>query len=129
MIIRCSVLALLNQSNRQNQDTHMNHRDILPHSVSVRGIKQCCNTGCMITHDRDRNAAKNILAVFMNYVDKGERPQAFQRQNSKVKKTMESYSNMALNSYCPMCQSTFCGTLEEHMKTAHASSALEITAN
>ena len=59
--------------------------------IPVRGIKQCKTTGCRITHDRDRNAAKNILVVFKHVIQSGKRPAAFERKTVQQMPTQYIY--------------------------------------
>ncbi len=62
----------------------------------VYGVKQCMkccidnSKSCSITHNRDRNAAKNILFIFQQWLIHGERPKIFSRKNSKIVEQMET---------------------------------------
>jgi transposase len=51
----------------------------------VRGIKQCKTTGCLITHNRDLNAAKNMLHLLRTAINGEEKPDAFMRKKKLAK--------------------------------------------
>ncbi len=42
-------------------------------SREVRGVRQC-TTGCLTTHDRDRNAAQNIMNILLHWLTHSKRP-------------------------------------------------------
>jgi len=62
----------------------------------VYGVKQCMeccidnSKPCNVTHNRDRNAAKNILYIFQHWLIHGKRPKIFSRKNSKIVEQMET---------------------------------------
>jgi hypothetical protein len=51
----------------------------------VRGIKQCKTTGCLVTHNRDLNAAKNMLHLLQSEINGEERLEVFMRKKKLAK--------------------------------------------
>jgi hypothetical protein len=52
----------------------------------VRGIKHCSDS-CLTTHDRDKNAATNILDIMLHHLQGRSRPTCFcPAQEEKAKK-------------------------------------------
>jgi hypothetical protein len=51
----------------------------------MRGIKQCKTTDCLVTHNRDLNAAKNMLHLLQTEINGEERPEAFTRKKKLAK--------------------------------------------
>ena len=54
----------------------------------VRGVKQCTTTVCLVTHNRDVNAAKNILELLRLELDGKDRPEALRRNCQTVTKNL-----------------------------------------
>jgi hypothetical protein len=51
----------------------------------VRGVKQCTTTKCLVTHNRDVNAAKNMLHLLKTEINGKTRPKVFERKRDVAK--------------------------------------------
>ena len=60
----------------------------------VRGVKQCATTKCLVTHNRDINAAKNMLHLLRTEMDGQSRPDAFKRKKKVAKELIKMVEHL-----------------------------------
>lgn len=89
----------------------------------VHGVKQCMKRcidsgrSCGVTHDRDRNAAKNILSIFHHWLSTGQRPLVFSRKNNSTVSELEKLTFK--RQYCHECDDHIEDVLINHNKERH----------